>query len=246
MRLAAVIAALALAAPYASHAAGPPPLGTVPPPVTGLAALPRIPAPRGPAQLRVNAALAQLDAMARKAWDTCRSRGGDKAEWGRSVFVPMRGPRFLLVVITDNVYCGGLHPNVSTQAVVYDLGTGQPVDWTALLPAGLVGTPTLEQGADAVRTVRIGTQRLSTLVLAGYKRLRPAADDAECRDAMERSSSTATPRFSAWLDGRSHALVLYRDLPHAVASCADPVALPIAVLRQEGVRGAVLDALAAP
>lgn len=176
MRLTIVIAILGSVVSGIGHAAGPPLRMLVPLPVApGLDALPRIAVPQSPGQRRINVALAGLDAAVRTAWTSCKANGGKYAEWQRSVEVPMRGPRFLSVVITDDVYCGGLHPNVSVQAVVYDLGTGRPVDWTTLLPPALVGTPTLQQGADAVR---IGSKALSALVLPAYRRVQT---DPECR-----------------------------------------------------------------
>lgn len=203
--------------------------------------MPRIAAPADAAQARVNAALAGLEAAARTSWASCRAEGGQNAEWQRHVATPMRGPRFLSVVVTDDVYCGGPHPNVSMQAVVYDLRTGQPVDWTTLLPPALVGTPTLERGADEVRTVRIGSKALSALFLSGYSHEQA---DAECRRYVtENLQGLDQAGFSVWPDAASHALVLQRNLPHVMQACDDAVAVPAATLQHAGVRGVLMDAI---
>lgn len=125
--------------------------------------------------------------------------------------------------------------------MVYDLGTGRPVDWTTLLPPALVGTPTLQQGADEVRTVRIGSKALSALVLPAYRRVQT---DPECRRFFAEDLQVMDHSvFSAWLDAAAHALVLQRDMAHAVQVCADPVPIPADALRRAGVRGSLLDAL---
>ena len=109
----------------------------------GIAAMPQIAAPADDAERRINAALRRLDGNVRKAAQACRAEGGPNSSWERTIRTPMRGPGFLSVVIVDNAFCGGAHPNVSTMAIVYDLATGAPVDWTALLPATLTGTVSL-------------------------------------------------------------------------------------------------------
>ena len=218
----------------------------VPPPVLpGIAAMPRIAHPQDAAGQRVNAALDRLDNAVRKARQQCRGDGKQETSWTRGIEVPMRGPRFLSYVVSDDVDCGGAHPDSSTWAVVYDLPTGQPVDWTALLPRALTGTLSLMTADDGTRTVQLASPRLRALYLAGYDHGGSANENAECKQAVAEASGDAPPPMSAWLDGRRGGLVLQFDLPHAMQACAEPVLIPVAVLRQEGASPDLVEAIEA-
>ncbi|ACL58590.1 hypothetical protein [Methylobacterium nodulans] len=215
----------------------------------GLAALPRIAAPRDAAEEAINAALARLDAKARKAAAECRKESGGRGSWERTVAVAMRGPRFLSYAITDSAFCGGAHPNAGTMAIVYDLVSGAPVDWTTLLPPALTGQVALATGMDGTRMVTLASRRLHALYLAGYRPKTDspkaeAAEDAACREAVASGFDTP-PAMMAWLDAREGGLALSFDLPHAVQACADAVVIPTAVLRQEGAKPLLLQAVEA-
>ena len=208
----------------------------VPPPLTkDAAAMPQIAAPVDDAERRINTAVQRLDATARKAIAGCKLENGKPGDWERSVDVPMRGPRFLSFVVTDSVFCGGAHPDSSTMAIVYDLRTGSPVDWTRLLPPALTGEMTLQAGADGTKMVTLASKRLYALYRAGY----PAAQSSDCKDAVQ---SSEPPAMMAWLDAKGGGLSVQFDLAHVVQACAEPVTIPLATLRAEGARPDLLDA----
>ena len=141
----------------------------VPPAIEqGVAALPLIADPADAAETRINAALQRLDQSVRRSITACKAHSGQSSDWERSVEVPMRGPGFISFVITDDVYCGGAHPDLSNMAIVYDLRTGAPVDWTRLLPPSLTGKLALADGADGTKMVTLASPRLNALFLAGY------------------------------------------------------------------------------
>jgi hypothetical protein len=214
----------------------------VPPPVRqNVASMPQIIDPADAAESRINAALGQLDATVRKAANDCKDADNKPGYWERTIDVPMRGPGFISFLITDSVDCGGAHPNVSTMSIVYDLRSGTPVDWTQLLPASLTGTPALQQGADGTRMITLASQRLFELYLAEYGKLSTA--DADCRQVIADSGSSAPPAMMAWLDAKAGGLAVQFDLPHAVQACALPVVIPLATLRAEGAQPALLDAV---
>ncbi|MFE1600496.1 hypothetical protein [Methylobacterium sp. ID0610] len=257
LRLVRLLGALfLLLGPAAPIRAGEAPvrLEVPPAPAKDVAALPRIAAPRDDAEIAINTAVARLDAKVRKAAAECRKEGGRNASWERSVSVPMRGPRFLSYAITDNAFCGGAHPNVSTMAIVYDLVSGAPVDWTGLLPSALTGQVALATGMDGTRMVTLASKRLHALYLAQYRpksAAKPAAgtaaadaDDDGCREIVAESSG-GPPAMMAWPDAREGGLALSFDLPHAVQACADTVVIPAAILRREGAKPLLLDAIAA-
>ena len=174
------------AADRAVHLQVPPPVGK------NVAAMPRIIAPVDAAETRINAAVRRLDATVSKAADACKGLDGKPGDWERAIDVPMRGPGYLSYVITDNLSCGGAHPDAATMLIVYDLRSGAPVDWTRLLPPSLTGTVAREQGADGTRMVTLVSKRpptvkrlswpkrLFALYLEGY-RAGSADSQVECR-----------------------------------------------------------------
>ena len=132
-------------------------------------AFPRIAAPTDDAQRRINRALDRLDAKVRDAARQCLAGGpAHPGDWARQIDVPMRGPEFVSYVVSDDVDCGGAHPNTGHSAIVYDLRSGSPVDWTALLPRALTGKLSLGEGEDGVRVVMLASPRLFALYRAGY------------------------------------------------------------------------------
>ncbi|MEE7447982.1 hypothetical protein MRF4_09200 [Methylobacterium radiotolerans] len=215
----------------------------------GIAALPGVAAPAAEAERRINAALKRLDARALKAAQECKSEGGKDGYWERTVDTPMRGPRFLSYVISDSWSCGGPHPSSNTMAIVYDLTTGAPVDWTTLLPASLTGELALAEGPGGTKMVTLASKTLHALYLAGY---RPRtgdlkADDAdkECREVVAETYDGRPPAMMAWLDAKAGGLAVQFDLAHVVQACADTVVIPVAALRREGAKPLLAGALEA-
>ncbi len=232
---------LAVLASAASAGEGPVTLRMSPPVAARLAAMPRIVRPADAAEARINAALGRLDRTVRQALAVCRSDPAHQAFWERTIQVPMRGPRFLSVVVVDDVDCGAQHPYASTMAAVYDLRTGRPVNWAALLPAELVAGQASGEGRDGTRTVRLTSSRLRDLFLRHYDHgEQDAASD--CRNVVTRATLDGFAA-SVWLDGKHGSLVLQTDLAPFVQSCADPAYVPAATLSELGVRPYLVDAL---
>jgi hypothetical protein len=212
----------------------------VPPPVrTDIAAMPQIADPADDAERRINAALKHLDLNVLKASRDCK--GGD---WTRSVDVPMRGPGFLSLTITDSVDCeDNAHPDSGTFSIVYDLATGSPVDWTHLLPASLTGTLALEEQADGTKVVTLASKRLFQLYMAGYRAGEaPSSDLEECKQALLGEATDGPPGMMVWLDAKAGGLAVQVGLPHAEKACEEPVIIPATVLQTEGAQPALLKA----
>ncbi|MCJ2063863.1 DUF4163 domain-containing protein [Methylobacterium sp. J-088] len=212
-----------------------------------IAVMPQIDAPVDEAERRINTALKRLDGNVRKAAKQCTVGDGKPGDWGRSVETSMRGPSFVSFVIHDDSFCGGAHPNSSTMSIVYDLTTGAPVDWTKLLPPSLIGTVALAEGMDGTKMVTLASKRLHRLYLERYrpKAGDPKKDDAdkECRESVTETFSGDPPAMMAWLDAKEGGLAVQFDLAHAVQACADAVVIPNAVLRREGAKPILVDAL---
>jgi len=204
----------------------PPPLGK------DRDAYPRIVAPADEAERRINAAVARLDARLVKSVTECSKSGGRNADWTRTIVVTMRGPRYLSYTITDNAYCGGAHPDIGNTAIVYDLTTGAPVDWSQLLPPQLVGEQSLDETMDGTKMVALHSKRLHELYMQQYK-LGGHAGDKDCIEAMEEAGADGPPSITPYLDAQAGGLGIEFDVAHAVEACAEQVVLPLATLRAE-------------
>ncbi|MCJ2070410.1 DUF4163 domain-containing protein [Methylobacterium sp. J-030] len=214
-----------------------------------LAAMPQIAGPVDDAERRINAALKRLDGNVRKAARSCQADGGARSAWTRTIRTPMRGPRFLSVAISDDMFCGGAHPSTGLMAIVYDQTTGLPVDWTKLLPPALTGTVALSEGIDGTKMVTLASKRLHALYRERY---RPTSGDAKrdrdddaCRTVVQDTSMGDPPGMMAWLDAKAGGLAVQFDLPHYAQACADTVVIPNAVLRREGAQPVLTDAIEA-
>jgi len=211
-----------------------------------LAAMPRIAGPRDNAERKINTALARLDLNARKAAAECRTEGG-RSWWERNVSVPMKGPRFISYEITDNVFCGGAHPSIGTMAIVYDLVTGSPVDWTTLLPPTLTGTIALSKEMDGTKMVTLTSKRLHALYVERYRpkggNAEVDAADEDCREAVAQARNGEPPAMTVWLDANEGGLAMRFEVSHAMHACVDDVVIPSATLRAEGATRTLIDAL---
>ena len=217
----------------------------VPPPVSKyIAAMPQIVDPVDAAERRINAALAKLDATVRKAANDAKDPDGKPCYWARTIDVPMRGPGYISFVIADETDCHGAHPNESTMAIVYDLRSGMPVDWTQLLPTALTGTLALQEGADGTKMITLASQRLFELYLAGYGAGQGPKNDPDCEQVVkDYVSRDAPPALMAWLEAKAGGLAVQFDLPHVMQACAVPVVIPLATLRAEGTEPALVEAI---
>lgn len=215
-----------------------------------LSAMPLIAGPVDDAERKINAAVSHLDASARKAAAACKVEGGTGSWWERGVNVTMQGPRYLSYDINDNTSCGGAHPNTSTMSIVYDLTTGSPIDWIALLPPSLTGSLALVAGADGTKMVTLSGRTLRALYLTGYRPrtgdLKKDADDDECRQAVaDAGIGDGASGLMVWLDAKQSGLVAQFDLAHADQACADSVTIPAAALKVEGAQAILVNAIEA-
>jgi len=205
------------------------------------AALPRL-TTATPGSAKINAALARLDERWRKAMRECKADGGGDASTSRSVSATMAGPKVVSLLITDEMYCGGAHPDSSAMAVAYDLESGRPLDWTRLLPKALVTSATLDTHDDGSSIGAIVSPRLHALYLAAA-RAQSGHDASWTSNCGEVLDDEDLP-FQLWPDAKAGGVMLAPlGLPHAVAACADALPLPTATLRRLGADAGLLDAI---
>ena len=210
-----------------------------------IAAMPQISHPADEPQRRINAALRQLDSAVERAASDCRKEAEGPAAagayWSRTVAVPMSGPSYLSIVITDDAFCGGAHPDTATMSIVYDIRSGRPVDWAKLLPPSLTGKIALAKGMDGTCMVTLASPELQKLYLNAYRHS-DSGRDAECLDAV---TTGEPPASMVWLDAKQGGLAVQFDLSHVVQSCAIPMIIPASVLSAEGADAAMVAAIRA-
>lgn len=226
----AILGVLGVTGPVGADAL---PEGLVPqsPLAEGLTAMPRL-AGSGGAVDKVNARLDALDRSILEAMSDCED--GPNRFWERWVDVTLATPGFLGLVSHSAFFCSGAaHPDSFSEALTFDLATGSEVDWNEVFPPDLRSPGGFPFESSVLR----GSVRLTDAYVA-----QNAALDAECREVV-----AGRPHdFVVYPDGKSASLVLIPDdLAYAEKACADPVAIPVPVLRSLGVLHPVLDALSA-
>ncbi|HEY0184364.1 MAG TPA: hypothetical protein VGC09_16255 [Rhodopila sp.] len=219
------------------------------------AAFPRL-APGEPQAARINQALEAADGRARTAAEECRlqikrpattdlSAGtaldpGRILGWTRRIVVAMQGPNYLALVTEDYADCDGAYPTSENVALTYDLRTGRPPDWSALLPKRLVQTVTVERAMDETPLGMVGSSALRSLYLAAVSNA-AGAISPNCMKVL----GTMAGLFMLWPDAKRGGLMVQPSrLPHAFAACGVPAVIGIDMLRRQGVQSALLDAIA--
>lgn len=202
----------------------------------GIAAFPRIVARKGDAAaVRIDRALEGADASVDGLASDCNHYKG----WKRSIDVAMRGPRYVSVIAQDDWYCGGAYPDTATVALVYDLSTGKPADWTVLLPKDFAVKAGPSPGGGVSDPVLVDSAKLWGLFVTASE----APGDDECNKVREDPEGLDS-RLSVWPDARKDGIDLApTEFPHVVRACGLPVTVPTAQLRKLGADAALLDAI---
>jgi hypothetical protein len=212
----------------------------------GVELWPLIVNPGNPAEQRVNATLTKLNnrltqalkdcdarvlEQSKQMGDTAKSKDPTSDDWSREVQVTMQGPRFLSLLATDDSFCGGAYPDSGQMALVFDMTTGAPVNWMALVAksAGAsTHTDTVMDGSTA-----------GALILPALQKMNLAAAGPDCKDAFQDPQS-----FLLWPDAKSGTLVAMPfDLPHATQACASQINLTIGQARKLGFSESLLGAI---
>jgi hypothetical protein len=212
----------------------------------GVEAWPLIVNPATPAEQRVNATLTRLNLRLAQALRECDAGALDEAkpmgtagkgqdstseDWSRTIKVTMTGPRFLSLVATDEIDCGGAHPNSDVMAMVFDMTTGTPVNWPAQFPQSAGASSFVDLVGDG--------SKVGALVLPALLKMYAAAASEECKDAFQDPQS-----FLIWPDAQHGTLVVQAfDLPHVTQACANEFGLTMEQARKLGFDESVLSAI---
>ena len=200
-------------------------------------AWPLIVHPKNAAELRINATLANLNTEFTKKVQDCItgkfawSKELTPGEWERTVKVTMRGPRFLSMVASDGFYCGTAHPDDDLVVLVFDLETGERVDWSALVDKSAGASLSKDELGDEDGTPPLRLPELQVIYAA--------AEEDYCRDYFKDKRS-----FVLWPDAESGMLVAeVAGLPHVAAPCKNELKLTIEQARKLGFNESLLHAI---
>jgi hypothetical protein len=211
----------------------------------GVDAWPLIANPSTAAQQRINATLTRLNQRMQKSLAECDANYADWAkqdsqndanksatgDWERKINVTMAGSGFLSMVAIDSQFCGGAYPNADTLALVFDLGTGKPLNWMRFIAPSAGAKPSSD-------TIYDGTT-VGTLIVTSLLQISKSKADADCKEAFQNSQS-----YQLWPDAKSGTLIAEPfGLPHVVAACAEDLSLTLDQARKMGFDGALLGAI---
>ncbi len=199
--------------------------------------MPLILNPKSVERRRINDGLRKIDASMRSAlaecdkdyFDLAQQRGEKnpgsptRGDWTRTVTVTMAGPTYLSYLIVDLNYCGGVHPNFSESALVYDLRTGLPVDWTSQLPAGEANLNP-EHDWNSIPAQQISDKAMQTYYADHLT-------DKECQKIVREDEDFS---LLVWLDAKRGMLTLGTNLPHVDEACAEHVSITVEEARGLG------------
>ena len=183
----------------------------------------------------LNARFSRFDAQTHKQQRDCaaaeKQANHDPGSFEFDLNVTLRGPRFLSLSSSSGGDCGGAHPFDDEAGYTYDVSTGQPVSWPALLP----GASADAAGSDDASQAAIQWSPIAAIALARV--------DKDCKDAYR----DPAPPYVLWLDGDQGVLVARTaGLSHFNSEmCGVEIKLDVPTLRKLHASPLLLDALTA-
>jgi hypothetical protein len=199
--------------------------------------------PGNDAGRRVNATLTRLNERLTKALRDCdanslawaKQSGNDGSQitdnWSRNVAITMHGPRFLSFVASEEMFCGGAHPDEDQIALVFDMTTGQPVNWMASIAKS--------EGVSVLTDSVADGSNVGAVIVPALRAMSVAAASTDCKDAFQDPQS-----YLLWPDAKKERLVAQPfDLPHAVMACSDEIDLTMEQARKLGFNETLLNAI---
>jgi hypothetical protein len=196
----------------------------------GIDAMPQLANATTPAQQKINATMKSLDADALSMVKDCKS-------YTRTVQPTMLGPVYLSVWVNESSDCGA-YPNVAISVKVFDLNTGDTVNWTKLVNSAGVKTYS-DTGADGKQGQPLAL--IEPALMAMY--LKDPDNAGDCQTAY---SDANTQSFIIWPEAKTGTLKVEAfDLPHVTQACANDMTLTLEQAKKLGFNQGFLDAVAA-
>jgi hypothetical protein len=214
--------------PPAWAASGPPTLRKSPNLAKSAEAYPTL-AGATSAIVRINRVLQSANAKQRDDMKDCRRDAPhDGYWWEQSVDATLLGAHFVSLWAHGNMSCGGAHPNLVDEALVFDLKTGERVDWRRLLPAPLRGE-SRRPSDGPMPAEAIASPALTALFVEESEKEGVGAD---CKAAFAEQDVN----FEFWPDAKAKGLEMRAaNLLHwAEGPCSGPVTIPAATLKRLG------------
>jgi len=194
----------------------------------GIDAMPELAGATTPAAQKINATMKSLDDQSLSMLKDCKT-------YQRSVQPTMLGPGYFSVWVNESWDCGA-YPNVSISVKVFDLNTGDAVNWTKLVSAPGVKSYS-DSGADGKQGAPLA------LVYPALKAmyLKDPDNAGECQTAYEDDQS-----FIIWPEAKTGTLKVEAfDLPHATQACANDMTLTMDQAQKLGFNADFLKAVTA-
>jgi len=196
----------------------------------GIDAMPELANPATPAQQKINTTMKALDTAALSMLKDCKS-------YQRSVQPTMLGPGYFSVWMNESWDCGA-YPNVSISVRVFDLNTGDAVDWSKLVSSAGVQNYS-DTGADGKQGAPQAL--IDPALLAMY--LKDPDNAGDCQTAYGDANTQA---FMIWPEAKTGTLKVEAfDLPHVTQACANDMTLTMDQAKSLGFNADFLNAVAA-
>ncbi len=186
------------------------------------------------AVVKINRAVRAANAKQLVEINDCRRDAApEDYDWEQTVETPLLGAHFVSFWAHGNTNCGGAHPNILMEALVFDLNTGEPVDWLKLLPAELRGEP--GRASTSGLPGEIASPALTALFIAESEKEGVGAD---CKEAFAQQKMD----FDFWPDAKAKGLAMRAvNLLHwAEGPCSGPVTIPVETLKRLGVNARLI------
>ena len=183
---------------------------------------------------KINASLSRFDAEVKSDERECL-RGKGERDYQRQVAVTMTGPRYLSMTMDDTYDCGGPHPDDSQTVLTYDLKTGSPVNWEALLPPEAKGETIRSKG-------RLTIALMHWPAMLERAKKQASGDQEECGDAYVGRGDIS---LNVYLSAEDHAIALQPNLtPHFYsATCSTVVLIRADEAKRLGIAQPLIDAI---
>lgn len=169
----------------------------------------------GPVIAAINRRLRDPFDKADEGWKWClRNAGAWGADYHDEIEAQLVTARWLSVTARNENFCGGAHPNNSSQPILFDRQNGKPVD----LYDWFGGASSIREKVEGYpETIDTLTGKLFDLVLALHPRASESEED--CGGAVKSASSWT-------LELKAEGIAFTPDLPRVVMACGDEVVVP--------------------
>jgi hypothetical protein len=207
-------------------------------------AWPQIVGPQTPEVKRVNADLSAMNRQTLASLRECdadfrryqadvvkpKTRANVSGDWTRKVTITMNGPRFVSMIADESQACEGAYPLNALIPIVFDMNTGERIDWKSLSPGGTGVFAGAEESPDGTSS--------PGLFIPALMKLAVSRATGDCREAMQHFDHLGQDSdlpFVVWPDAKRGLLMTKASgWPHVIQACEEKIGLTIAEARKLG------------